>query len=96
MLCAWPPSTRTWGSLTRVTGPDQHGPPVYSQQMTNLPVFFQTLQPHSPCSLAFIHTTPWTLDPNKKAVVEKAVDGLKEKKNKVASPEVDEVKIVVW
>ena len=39
-------------------------------------------------SLAFFHTSPWQLDPNKKAVVEKAVDGLKEKKNKSQSDQV--------
>lgn len=32
--------------------------------------------------LAFLHISPWQQDPNKKAVVEKAVDSLKEKKNK--------------
>lgn len=31
---------------------------------------------------ASLHTSPWQRDPNKKAVVEKAVDSLKEKKSK--------------
>lgn len=41
-------------------------------------------RPTSPLhgSLAFLHTSPWQQDPNKKAVVEKAVDNLKEKKSK--------------
>ena len=42
-------------------------------------------------SLTFLHTSPWQQDPNKKAVVEKAVDTLKEKKTKSVS--VDQFKL---
>ena len=48
-------------------------------------------------SLAFLHTSPWQRDPNKKAVVGKAVDSLKEKKSK--SMDVDQeamVLCVLW
>ncbi|CAI8058225.1 Mitochondrial proton/calcium exchanger protein [Geodia barretti] len=62
--------------------------------MTHLPVSLPYLRPHPACSFAFLHTSPWKLDPNKKAVVEKAVDGLKEKKNKVAPSEREEQSVV--
>ena len=36
-------------------------------------------------SVAHFHTSPWQQDPTKKAVVEKAVDGLKEKSKSVVT-----------
>ena len=48
----------------------------------HLPVFCPILQPR--VAFALFHTSPRQLDPNKKAVLEKAVDGLKEKKSKAA------------
>ncbi|CAI8058224.1 Mitochondrial proton/calcium exchanger protein [Geodia barretti] len=93
-LPAWPPHLRTWGPLTAIRRPDQYGPPLHVHQMTHLPVSLPYLRPHPACSFAFLHTSPWKLDPNKKAVVEKAVDGLKEKKNKVAPSEREEQSVV--
>ena len=46
-----------------------------------------TFQPSSPshllCHHSLFHSSPCSLDPDKKAIVEKAVDTLKEKKKKV-------------
>lgn len=41
-----------------------------------------TVIPQACGSVAHFHTSPWQQQPTKKAVVEKAVDGLKEKKSK--------------
>ena len=56
--------------------------------LPSLPPTRTSLSPESHHSSAFLHTSPWQLDTNKKAVVEKAVDGLKEKKSKASHDQV--------
>ena len=86
-MSAWTlPGSRSVSCLTPVRG-HEHSP---VHQRTHLPVFLPCYR--IPTVGTFLHTSPWKLDPNKKAVVEKAVDGLKEKKSKVASSDQEEVR----
>ena len=77
--------------------PLRHPPHIYYHQCPSFhhshPSIYNSRQLCG--SLACFHTSPWQYDPNKKAVVEKAVDSLKEKKRAMATEEEAKVQLSV-